>query len=148
MSEMLANRYFASGRYEEAAAGFEAVLRRHPGHLAARKKLIVCYTQSGLLREALDLALGLMQDTPEALTGTDPQAEGVPCRAILEAFAERARSLDPGSYHAGLGVLQLFCDAEAALADLDRAAEEDPSRIEVRALGSVIRKHLEAKHVR
>jgi tetratricopeptide (TPR) repeat protein len=148
MSEMLANRYFASGRYEEAQAGLEAVLRRRPGHLGARKKLVMCYVQTGRLREALDLALGLMEDAPEAFAPAGPNAEDLPCRSVLGAFAERGRSLDPGSYHAGLGVLQLFCDAEVALSELDRAAEEDPSRIEIRALRAVVRKHLEAKHVR
>ncbi len=147
MSEMLANRHFASGHYEEARKGFEAVLRRRPGNVTARKKLTVCYVQTGRLREAVDLVLGLMEENPEALRSADAGSEGFPCRAALDAFAERGRSLDPGDYHAGLGVLQLYCNAEAALGELDRAAEEDPSRMEIRALLAVVRRHLEAKHV-
>lgn len=149
MSEMLANRHFASGHYEEARKGFEAVLRRRPGHVTARKKLTVCYVQTGRLREAVDLALGLMEEVPEALcvAAAQSEAEGFPCRAVLAAFAERGRSLDRGAYHAGLGVLQLYCNAEAALGELGRAAEEDPSRMEIRALLAVVRRHLEAKHV-
>ncbi len=151
MSEMLANRHFASGHYEEAQKGFEAVLRRRPGHVTARKKLTVCYVQTGRLREAVDLVLGLMEEVPEALcsvaAAAHAEAEGFPCRAVLDAFAERGRSLGPGDYHAGLGVLQLYCNAEAALGELDRAAEEDPSRMEIRALRAVVRRHLEARHV-
>ncbi len=147
MTEMLANRYFAAGRFEAAAEYFEHVLRRHPHHLGARKKLTVCFAQLGRIREALELAAGLMADQPQALTHTDPLEEGFPCPDLVGAFLDRGRSLPAGEHHATLAVLHLFCDPRRALLELDRAADERPVLPEARTLRNLVQRHLEANHV-
>jgi hypothetical protein len=64
MSEMLANRYFLSGRYADAAGEFEELLEAHPPRVAVRRRLVICYTMTGRLRDALDLAVDIMREVP------------------------------------------------------------------------------------
>lgn len=47
MSEMLANQYCIAGRFDEAAAIYEALLRRHPDRADLRRKLDRCHDRSG-----------------------------------------------------------------------------------------------------
>jgi cytochrome c-type biogenesis protein CcmH/NrfG len=47
MSEMLANQYCIAGRFDEAAAIYEALLRCHPDRADLRCKLDRCHDRSG-----------------------------------------------------------------------------------------------------
>ena len=146
MSEMLANRYFYGARFADAAPGFEAVLRKYPEHVAARKKLVVCYVHTGRLQEALELAVGLLREDSRILSQTDKEAEGFPCGDTLEEFRRREKALTPVAFQTSLGVLQLFCNEGEAVKSLTAASEMEGACSEVRTLRTLIMRHMEAKH--
>jgi tetratricopeptide (TPR) repeat protein len=146
MSEMLANRYFYGARFADAAPGFEAVLRKYPDHVVARKKLVVCYVHMGRLQEALELALGLLREDPQVLARTDQESEGFPCGDTLEEFRKREKALSPAVFQTSVGVLQLFCNEKEAVQALTLASEMDGVCGEVRTLRSLVMRHMEAKH--
>ncbi len=145
MSEMLANRYFYGARFADAAPGFEAVLRKYPDHVAARKKLVICYVHIGRLQEALELAVGLLREDSRVLADTDREAEGFPCGDTLADFRKREKALSPVSFQTSLGVLQLFCNEPEAVTALAGAAEMEGVCSEVRTLRALVAKHLELR---
>ncbi len=147
MPEMLANRYFRSGRFGEAAMIYEGVLRRYPGHLPARKKLVVSYVALGRLREALELALGLLDEGLEVLAVSDPETEGFPCGDVQSVLRGTEPMLPPGVRHTSLALLQLFCRPEEALRELDLAVNAEPVIPDAPRLRSALKRHLEARHV-
>ena len=147
MSEMLANRYFLSGRYADAAGEFEELLEAHPPRVAVRRRLVICYTMTGRLRDALDLAVDIMREDPDAAAQADPQVEGFSCKQARNQLRERAKELTPGAYHTSLGLLQLFCDEEKALEELTQALRIVPKYHDVHRLKTLVKRHLEAGHV-
>jgi hypothetical protein len=146
MSEMLANRYFHAARFADAAAQYEGVLRRRPGHPDARKKLMVCYAMGGRLDDALDIAAGLLREAPDIFLDTDPQGEGFPCREI-EALADRGAG-DSVERAARLGLLYLFCDEPRAERELRSARETRGDLEALAAVHDLVLRHMEARHAR
>jgi tetratricopeptide (TPR) repeat protein len=147
MSEMLANRYFLSGRYPEAAAEFEKLLEAHPPRVVVRRRLVICYTMTGRLRDALELAVDIMREDPDAAAQGDPEIDGASCKHARNQLRERAKDLTPGAYHTSLGLLHLFCDETRALEELTQALEIVPRFHEVHRLKTLVKRHLEAGHV-
>jgi tetratricopeptide (TPR) repeat protein len=147
MSEMLANRYFLSGRCAEAAAEFEKLLKTHPPRVAVKRRLVICYTMTSRLRDALELAADIMREDPDAAAQGDPQIDGFSCKQARNQLRERAKDLTPGAYHTSLGLLQLFCDEQKALDELVQALELVPRFHEVHRLKTLVKRHLEAGHV-
>jgi tetratricopeptide (TPR) repeat protein len=147
MSEMLANRYFLSGRYAEAAEEFEKLLDAQPPRGAVKRRLVICYTMTNRLREALALAVDIMRADPDAAEEADPQIDGYSCRQARNQLRERAKDLTPGAYHTSLGLLQLFCNEHRALEELTQALEIVPRFHDVHRLKTLVKRHLEAGHV-
>lgn len=146
MSEMLANRYFLTGRFEEAGYEFSKLLEASPHRAAIRMRLVVCNTMMERLKEALELAVDIFQDSPEAVR-VDPRIDGPSCKEAMSQLQERAKAMTPGMYHLSLGLLQLFCNEPQALEELNIALEKSPSFNEVRRLRALVERHLEAGHV-
>ena len=62
MSEMLGNQYFLARKYSLAAEQLEKALFNDPGSKGIRRKLVVCYTQTGDIDKALQLFLSLIKE--------------------------------------------------------------------------------------
>lgn len=55
MSEMLGNQYFLSRNFSKAKEAYEKVLFSEPQNDFIKKRLIICYTQTGEINKAFDL---------------------------------------------------------------------------------------------
>ena len=146
MSEMLANRYFLTGRFAEAALEFERLRVKQPHRLTVKMKLVICHTMMERTREALKLAMEIYQEPPGGMMQIDHRIDEFSCKEARDQLQGRAKAMTPGMYHLSLGLLQLFCDEVRALEELNRALERSPELSEVRRLKILVERHLEAGH--
>lgn len=116
MSEMLGNQYFLSRNYSMAAEIFLKVYSNDPQNLSVRKKLIICFIQTGELDKAFDFFYELVQRQIEFITNTDSIADDCPCKELTEKYGmilpyeENSRDLK-----LLLAMLWLYCDANKSL---------------------------------
>lgn len=116
MSEMLANQYFLAMKYEQALPLFESVLDRDPINLKTKKKLIICYTQTGQLARAEALSVEVLQEDPYVIIDTDLQKEGCPCQDLATKLEHRLEGIPPGIMELNqLGILTLYWKPRTAL---------------------------------
>jgi tetratricopeptide (TPR) repeat protein len=123
VNQMLANRYLRTRRYGDALPFYEEAVRTHPDDADARRKLILCYLQTGHLSESLGMMAELITESPTAMPVTPAEADIVPAAEILEGLKQRERVLPPEVYHATMGVILLYLDTDRSrsLGELDQA---------------------------
>lgn len=86
MSEMLANRYFMTGRYELAGPILEQLAGGNRGTPELRQKLVLCYLKTNRSDEALALILDVLRDMGDA---HGPSGDTTPGAAGLLAGIEQ-----------------------------------------------------------
>ncbi len=111
MSEMLANQYFMARNFSGAEKEFVKCLFQSPDNLAARKKLIICNTQTGNVPEALVNFLIIIRENIKFIIDTAKIRDDCPCPKIINHIEE----LDGGDPNDTttliiLGILWLYCD--------------------------------------
>jgi len=111
MSEMLGNQYFMARNYSAAQKEFEEVISKFPSNKSAKKKLIVCYTQTGKVKEAIQFFNELISEDIEFVVNTNPAEDDCPCPELVEKI-EGQESAAPGSvnYYITLGIIWVYCD--------------------------------------
>lgn len=77
-SEMLGNKYFLARNYRGAAQNLQYVLSQNPINKAARKKIIICYTQTGEIEKAFENFYSLVAEDISFIINTDPVADDCP----------------------------------------------------------------------
>lgn len=116
-SEMISNYFFLTHSYSKAVPRLEAILEKEPGHLKARKKLIIAYIETGHLRRAYELFVEMMLESPRTILDTNPEAEDCPCPELLLQVTEHKREFDdPANRHLVAGIYAAYCDLAAAIA--------------------------------
>jgi pentatricopeptide repeat protein len=116
MSEMLGNQYFLSRNYSRAASIFLKVYSQYPQNLSVRKKIIICFTQTGEMDKAFDFFYELVKENLEFITNTDPVADDCPCTELVEKYGmilpyeENSKDLK-----LLLAMLWLYCDVNKSL---------------------------------
>ena len=143
MSEMLANRYFQSGRYEEAARQLEVALAKHPERHSVQRKLICCYLMTGRVADAVATTGRLLDAAPGALRGIDPADEGFPCRSPEEAERKLTSVLTDAELHAARALVDLLFEQPGVMAELDLAAQGNPPMVEATELKRILSIHPE-----
>lgn len=117
-SEMISNYFFLTHSYSKAVPLLEAILDKDPGHLKARKKLIIAYIETGHLRRGYDLFVDLMLESPRTILDTKPEAEDCPCPDLLNQVTGDERVFDdPANRHLIAGIYACYCDLAAAIAN-------------------------------
>ena len=144
---MLANRYFQSGRFEEAILQLESALEKHPERHSARRKLVCCYLMIGRVADAVTGMTRLLDAAPRALRGVDPVDEGFPCTTSEEAMAKLSAGLTEGERHAACALVRLLFWEPGAIAELDLASEATPPLAAAGELRRVLSAHPETHHV-
>lgn len=126
MSEMLGNQYFLSRNFLKAKEAYETVLLRDPQNDFVKKRLIICYTQSGEIDKAFDLFYEIVKKDIDILITTDIIRDDCPCPELLSKYGnvkpDEESSRDTKLM---LGMLWLYCDAEMSLEFFDSLAKED-----------------------
>jgi tetratricopeptide (TPR) repeat protein len=112
---MLANRYFIERDWTNAIPLLEEVLAEHPDRSAARKKLIICYTQIGRLSDALDAFVTAIERDPRSIIDTPRGDEDCPCPKLTSSREKRLPyENDRTRTLIELGILESYCDLEAS----------------------------------
>jgi len=137
VSEMLGNQYFLAKKYASAAGNFVQTLLEDPQNKAVRKKLIICYTQTGDIKKALDVFLELITEDMDFVTNTDLKEDACPCPELIAKYGTvlpyENNSTD---LRIMLSILWLYCDAEKSFEFFKSLHDEN---IENEKISSVVK---------
>lgn len=115
MSEMLGNYYFMINRFKSACHELEKALKEEPKSLSIRKKLILCYLDSGSYTRGYQLFRSVIKQDISSIT--EAKADNTcPCLEILDNFERNDHlNLDKAEYYRVLAMLWLFRDINQSL---------------------------------
>lgn len=123
---MLANYHFLIRDYYLALEELEKHLSIKPEDKRAKKKLIICYTQTEQLSKAFELFYELVCEDINFIVNTDPESEDCPCPALVEKL-EKKEMQRPSNLelYLELGILWLYCDKEKSLKYFEKVRSLD-----------------------
>lgn len=126
-NEMLGNKYFMQRNYLLARSNYEYVLRTDPSNKAIKKKLIICYSQSGKIKEAFKHFLELARVDINFIIDTDPNKDDCPCADLIGKF-DKIYPYEENSTDMKLmlGMLWLYCDKTKSLRFFKTLNKENP----------------------
>lgn len=143
MSEMLGNQYFMARNYFAAQKEFEEVLLKYPENRSAKKKLVVCYTQTGRLKESFAYFSELVKSDIEFIVKSDPIKDDCPCPELIEKLEPKQKSvIDSLEYNLIMGIIWLFCDVHHSIDYFSKAKELDPDNREIESVLYAIQNYL------
>jgi tetratricopeptide (TPR) repeat protein len=146
MSEMLGNQYFIARNYPAAEIELEKCLEKYPESKPLRRKLIVCFTQTGKVKRALDMFTELIQEDIGFVTNADVEHDDCPCPEIVEEFEEKSTV---GEYNLDnkimLGILWLYCDTEKSLDYFRFADNKNPGNEKIQSCIRLIEKYIKTQ---
>jgi tetratricopeptide (TPR) repeat protein len=124
MSEMLGNRYFIARQFDKAIHQLEEAIAHSQNPDKVKKKLIICYVQTGNIDRALHFFLDLVKKDPQIIVDTDPYYDDCPCNELIPLWDQKLAS-EPSNtnYHMVLGILNLYCDIHESI-DHFKAAQK------------------------
>lgn len=144
MSEMLGNQYFMARNYSAAQKEFEEVLSKYPGNRSTKKKLVVCYTQTGKVKEAFSYFTELVKEDIEFIVKTDPIKDDCPCPELVDELEPKNKdNVDSFDYNLIMGILWLYCDINHSNHYFSKLKELDPDNAEVELVLSSIQSYLQ-----
>jgi len=143
MSEMLGNQYFMARNYAEAVTQFENVLIQYPENKSIKKKLIVCYSQTGKLDAAVNFLYKMIIEDIEFIINTDPIKDDCPCPELVEYFEkDNSANYDSAEFNLILGIIWLFCDINKSLEYFNKTNIIDAENIIVSKIISVLENYI------
>lgn len=130
MSEMLGNQYFMARNYPSALRELEPCLVSEPGNKHVKRKLIICYIQTGKVQNAFVLFKEMIKTDIDFIMNADPIKDDCPCPELVEniEIMKIESSLD---YHISAGMLWLYCDVDKSIEHFKIAVELDPDNDEI-----------------
>jgi tetratricopeptide (TPR) repeat protein len=138
-SEMLGNKHFLARNYENAALNFQATLNSDPVNKSARKKIIICYTQIGKIREAFENFYLLVKEDIEFIIDTDMIADDCPCAELTEKYGNVfPYQKESSDLKLMLAMLWLYCSVNQSLNFFKQILVEDPENLRVQEIISLI----------
>lgn len=136
---MLGNQYFLSRNFSKAKEAYENVLKAEPQNDYVKKRLIICYTQTGEILKAFDLFYDIVKRDIEVITNTDLVADDCPCPELISKY-ENIKPNGECSRDAKLmlGMLWLYCNAQTSLEFFNMIASEEKSDIRINEIRNII----------
>jgi pentatricopeptide repeat protein len=139
MSEMLANQYFLARKFDKAIQHLEAVLNEDTANERARKKLIICYCETGHVRSALELFDTVIKNNIKLIVDTDIVQEDCPCPELLERMKWYEEvAINSFDFHCIMGMLNLYCDINDSLKSFSQALKINPENKLVQDIYNII----------
>lgn len=146
-SEMLGNKYFLARNYNLAALNFQETLITDPVNKTARKKLIICYTQTGQIKKAFENFYLLAKEDINFIIDTDIVADDCPCAELTAKYGNvlpyENESVD---LKLMLAMLWLYCSVEKSLKFFRQILIELPDDIRIREIISIIENKISSNH--
>ncbi len=143
MSEMLGNQYFLSRNFFKAQEAYEKVLEAEPQNDYVKKRLIVCFTQTGKILKAFDLFFDIVKKDIEIITSTDLVADDCPCPELIRKY-ENVKPNSECSRDAKLmlGMLWLYCNTQTSLEFFDNILSEEKTDSRIVEIRNIIKEKI------
>jgi len=142
MNEMLANQLFMARKYSDALPLLEKTIADNPNHKGAKRKLIICYAQTGEIRKSAVLFDSLIQEDIQFIIDADPINDDCPCPEIIEKVDHTIKVAEKDlNSIIQLAILMLYCDAEKSLTLFDQAQNMAPNDELVKHIFNTIQNH-------
>lgn len=136
---MLGNKYFLARSYDLAAANFQETLKSDPINKAIKKKLIICFTQTGQIKKAFDNFYLLAKEDIDYIIDTDLIADDCPCAELTAKYGNilpyENESVDLKFM---LGMLWLYCNPKKSVDFFKQIRVELPDNKRVQEIISLI----------
>jgi len=147
MSEMLGNQYFLSRDYPRASVELNKALLTDPKNKPLRRKLIICYTQVGEIKKALDTFVSLIKEDIDFIINTDPVADDCPCPELVFDMEQKLENnQDSTDFNIILGMLYLYCNLDKSVDYFLRVLKINPHYSMVKTALALIRANTEEHH--
>ncbi len=132
MSEMLGNQYFMARKFSLAETELIEFISRNESNKPARKKLIICLTQTGKIEKALKIFNKLIEEDIEFIIKTDPIKDDCPCPELVTKLeSENKVAYSISELYTVLGMLWLYCDVNDSLKNFELAKIHLPKNSEI-----------------
>lgn len=149
MSEMLGNQYFLARNYSLAAIELEKALLQNPKNKGIRRKLIICFAQTGQISKALQVFLSLVKEDAEFIINTDPVDDDCPCPELLyESEAINPPELVSLDHCLRLAMLWLYCDVETSVAYFNKALSLTDNQSPIKSVLAILELHRRKKKLK
>ncbi len=149
MDEMLGNHYFLTRNYARAADLLEKALRSDQKNKAIRRKLIICFAETGHVDKALMVFLSLIKEDIDFIINTDPVDDDCPCPELvfdMEHWNVNTRqSLDDAEV---LGMLWLFCNLHKSFEYFTQAANMDKNDKMIKSILALLNVRLQKENAK
>ena len=149
MDEMLGNHYFLARNYARAADLLEKALRSDPKNKGMRRKLIICFAQTGHIDKALTVFLSLIKEDIDFIINTDPVDDDCPCPELVfemeHSIVESRHSLDTTLV---LGILWLYCNVHKSLEYFSQAVKIDNNNKIIKSILALLSARLQEEDTR
>lgn len=132
MSEMLGNRYFLARQFDKAIPYLEKALARNPEGDKIKKKLILCFIQTGQIERAFGLFSELIKKNPNIIIDTDIYYDDCPCNELIPEWEQKAQNSEKSlEYLETLAMLHLYCNVKKSRHYLEEACRkaDNPDKI-------------------
>ncbi|MFA7228101.1 MAG: tetratricopeptide repeat protein [Melioribacteraceae bacterium] len=144
MSEMLGNQFFMARNYEAAQAEFEEVLLKDPFNKGAKKKIIVCYTQTGKVKNAVKYFNELISEDIKFIIDTNPHLDDCPCPELVEKIEGQKGFYEDSKDHLIiLGIIWLYCDISKSVDCFLKAKALSPNDDNLSITINIIQEYLD-----
>ncbi len=146
IGEMLGNQYFLARKYSDAVENLEHALVSNPMNKAAKKKLIICYTQVGKIRRALNVFKELIEEDIDIIINTDLKEDACPCNELVTKYG----SILPYENNSTdlkimLAILWLYCDVQKSLSFFHALIDENIENEKISSIVVIIENRLKTK---
>ena len=149
MDEMLGNHYFLVRNYARAADLLEKALRSDHKNKAIRRKLIICFSETGHVDKALTVFLSLIKEDINFIINTDPVDDDCPCPELVFDMehwnVNTHQSLDATVV---LGMLWLFCNLHKSFEYFTQAANMDKNDKMIKSVLALLNVSLQKENTR
>ena len=149
MDEMLGNHYFLSRNYGRAAQLLNKALRIDPKNKPIRRKLIICFAQTGRIDDALTVFLSLIKEDIDFIINTDPVDDDCPCPELVfeieHGNINNNQSLDSLMV---LGILWLYCNLHKSFEYFIQASNMDKNNKMIKSIMTLLNVRMEKESTR
>lgn len=136
---MLGNQYFLARNFHKAAENLSLAAREEPTNKGVRRKLIVCYTQTGESEKALEVFLSLLKQDADFIINTDPIDDDCPCAELVYDYEARLPE-EPVKKNllVILGMLWLYCDLSRSIKYFSEALQIDQENNRLKSVLAIL----------
>lgn len=113
--------------YSAAQIHLQEFLNSNPNNKFAKRKIIICYTQTGKMEDAYKYFIELIDVDIDFIVNAHPIHDDCPCPELVEQI-ENQNNLNKDSldYQLMLGMIWLYCDVEKSISYFLTAKEINP----------------------